>query len=75
MIRNGYKRIVKETIDIYLNTRESNSVGDYMILRKIKKGTEQANRTIRIARAMGYAIPYKNGVYYEQGKELRYYEN
>lgn len=74
MIRNGYKYIVRLTRDVELYLT-SGSLSRYMIREKVKKGSERAKHAIRVARALGYNIRYKNGVYYDiDGLEMCYYE-
>lgn len=74
MIRNGYKYIVRLTRDVELYLT-SGSLSRYMIRERVTKGSERAKHAIRIARALGYNIRYKNGVYYDiDGLEMCYYE-
>lgn len=74
MIRNGYKYIVRLTRDVELYLT-SGSLSRYMIRERVTKGSERAKHAIRVARALGYNIRYKNGVYYDiDGLEMCYYE-
>lgn len=74
MIRNGYKYIVRLTRDVELYLT-SGSLSRYMIRERVTKGSERSKHAIRVARALGYNIRYKNGVYYDiDGLEMCYYE-
>lgn len=74
MIRNGYKYIVRLTRDVELYLA-SGSLSRYMIRERVTKGSERAKHAIRVARALGYNIRYKSGVYYDiDGLEMCYYE-
>lgn len=74
MIRNGYKYIVRLTRDVELYLT-SGSLSRYMIRERVTRGSERAKHAIRVARALGYNIRYKNGVYYDiDGLEMCYYE-
>lgn len=74
MLIKGYKYIVRLTrsVELYLC---GGTLSDYMHECKVAAGSEEAKHAIKVARALGYNIARKSGVYYDiDGEELTYYE-
>mgnify|MGYP002511799940 CR=1 FL=1 len=73
MLQKGYKYIVRLTrlVDLYLC---SGTLSDYMKACEITEGSEEAKHAIKVARALGYNIRYKRGVYFDVDEEpITYY--
>ena len=74
MLIKGYKYIVRLTrsVELYLC---GGTLSDYMHECKVTAGSEEAKHASKVARALGYNIARKSGVYYDiDGEELTYYE-
>lgn len=74
MLRKGYKYIVRltRTVELYLC---GGTLSDYMRACKIAEGSDEAKHAIKVARALGYNIRYKRGVYFDVDEEkMTYYE-
>lgn len=74
MLIKGYKYIVRLTrsVELYLC---GGTLSDYMRECKVTAGSDEAKHAIKVARALGYNIARKRGVYYDiDGERLTYYE-
>lgn len=74
MLRKGYKYIVRltRTVELYLC---GGTLSNYMQACKIAEGSDEAKHAIKVARALGYNIRYKRGVYFDVDEEkMTYYE-
>lgn len=74
MLHKGYKYIVRltRTVELYLC---GGTLSDYMRANEIKEHSVEAIHAIRVARALGYNIRYKRGVYYDVDEEkMTYYK-
>jgi hypothetical protein len=74
MLIKGYKYIVRLTrsVELYLC---GGTLSNYMHACKVTAGSEEAKNAIKVARALGYNIARKRGVYYDiDGEKLMYYE-
>ena len=73
MLQRGYKYIVRltRTVELYLC---GGTLSDYMRSNKIKEHSVEAIHAIRVARALGYNIRYKRGIYFDVDEEpITYY--
>lgn len=73
MLQRGYKYIVKlaRTVELYLC---SGTLSNYMQACKVAEGSDEAKHAIKVARALGYNIRYKRGVYYDIDEQpITYY--
>lgn len=73
MLQRGYKYIVRltRTVELYLCR---GTLSSYMRANKIAEGSVEAKYAIKVARALGYNIRYKRGVYYDVDDEpITYY--
>lgn len=74
MLKKGYKYIVRltRTVELYLC---GGTLSDYMQACKIAEGSDEAKHAIKVARALGYNIRYKRGVYFDVDDEkMTYYK-
>lgn len=74
MLKKGYKYIVRltRTVELYLC---GGTLSDYMHACKIAEGSDEAKHAIKVARALGYNIRYKRGVYFDVDDEkMTYYK-
>ena len=74
MLQRGYKYIVRltRTVELYLC---GGTLSDYMLANKVREGSVEAKRAIKVARALGYSIRYKRGVYYDVDEQPVTYYN
>lgn len=73
MLQRGYKYIVRltRTVELYLC---EGTLSDYMRANKITEGSVKAKHAIKVARALGYNVRYKRGVYFDIDDEpITYY--
>lgn len=73
MLTKGYKYIVRLTraVELYLC---GGTLSNYMHANYIEEGSTEAKHAIKVARALGYSVPKKRGVYYDiDGERLTYY--
>lgn len=73
MLQRGYKYIVRLTrsVELYLC---GGTLSNYMHACKIAEGSDEAKHAIKVARALGYNIRYKRGVYYDTDEQpITYY--
>ena len=73
MLQRGYKYIVRltRTVELYLC---GGTLSDYMLANKVREGSVEAKHAIKVARALGYSIRYKRGVYFDVDEEkMTYY--
>lgn len=74
MLQRGYKYIVRLTrnVELYLC---GGTLSDYMRANNVREGSDEAKHAIKVARALGYHIRYKRGVYYDVDEQpITYYE-
>lgn len=74
MLQRGYKYIVRLTraVELYLC---GGTLSNYMHACKIVEGSDEAKHAIKVARALGYNIRYKRGVYYDVDEQpIAYHE-
>lgn len=74
MLQRGYKYIVRltRTVELYLC---GGTLSDYMRANKITEYSVEAKHAIKVARALGYNIRYKRGVYFDVDEEqMTYYK-
>lgn len=74
MLQRGYKYIVRltRTVALYIC---GGTLSDYMRANKITEGSVEAKHAIKVARALGYDIRYKHGVYFDVDEEkMTYYK-
>lgn len=74
MLQRGYKYIVRLTrsVELYLC---GGTLSNYMHACNVAEGSDDAKHAIKVARALGYNIARKRGVYYDiDGERLTYYE-
>lgn len=74
MLQKGYKYIVRltRTVELYLC---GGTLSNYMHACKIAEGSDEAKHAIKVARALGYSVKKKRGVYYDiDDEKLMYYE-
>ena len=74
MLKKGYKYIVRmtRTVELYLC---GGTLSNYMQACKIAEGSDEAKHAIKVARALGYNIRYKRGVYFDVDEEkMTYYK-
>lgn len=74
MLQRGYKYIVRltRTVELYLC---GGTLSDYMRANKIAEHSVEAKHAIKVARALGYNIRYKRGVYFDVDEEkITYYK-
>lgn len=64
MLTRGYKYIVRLTraVELYLC---GGTLSNYMHANRIKEGSAEAKHAIKVARALGYSVKKKRGVYYD----------
>lgn len=74
MLQRGYKYIVRltRTVELYLC---NGTLSSYMHACKIAEGSDEAKHAIKVARALGYSIRYKRGVYFDIDEEPMTYYN
>lgn len=75
MLQRGYKYIARltRTVELYLC---SGTLSNYMHECKVAEGSDEAKHAIKIARALGYNIRYKRGVYYDIDEQpITYYND
>lgn len=73
MLRNGYKYIVRLTRSVELCLC-GGTLSDYMREQKLTEGDARAKHAIKVARALGYNVRYKRGVYFDiDDNEITYY--
>lgn len=74
MLQRGYKYIVRLTrnVELYLL---NGTLSDYMRANSVREGSDGAKHAIKVARALGYNVRYKRGVYYDvDGRQITYYK-
>lgn len=64
MLTKGYKYIVRLTraVELYLC---GGTLSNYMHANRIAEGSVEAKHAIKVARALGYSVKKKRGVYYD----------
>lgn len=78
MLTRGYKYIARLTRDVELyiiNAPVGCGLTRYNKARKLKRGSAESIHAAKIARALGYNVYKRRGVWYESGEEIGYYEN
>lgn len=73
MLQKGYKYIVRLTraVELYLC---GGTLSDYMRANSVTEFSDEAKNAIKVARALGYNIRYKRGVYYDIDEQpITYY--
>lgn len=73
MLTKGYKYIVRLTraVELYLC---GGTLSSYMHANHIAEGSTEAKHAIKVARALGYSVKKKRGVYYDiDGERLTYH--
>lgn len=75
MIAKGYKyiaRLAREVETYILNAPVGAGLTIYNRALNLPRGSEQAEHAAKVARALGYNVYKRRGVWYESGCEIGY---
>lgn len=78
MLTKGYKYIARLTrdVDTYIcNAPVGRGLTMHNRAKRLERGSSEAIHAARIARALGYNVYKRRGVWYESGEEIGYYES